>query len=148
MDEDKEQILGVIRQMAKNPKSEYNAVIIGAGHIAIVTGVYLAKAGWKVLILERNKVPGGAVQIAEVTIPGFRHDLFATNLNLFANSPFYAEFKSELHRNGLEFVRSSKAFSSVFPDGDYLGISQDMTSTVQSIREVYVQDAENWQLHT
>ncbi len=131
--------------MANHPKSEYDAVIIGAGHNAIVTGVYLAKAGWKVLILERNKVPGGAVRTAEATVPGFKHDLFATNLNLFANSPFYEEFKYELHRHGLEFVKSSKAFSSVFPDGDYLGISQDMTSTVECIREASGKDAESWQ---
>ena len=112
--------------MANHPESEYDAVIIGAGHNAIVTGVYLARAGWKVLIVERNKAPGGAVRTAEVTLPGFRHDLFATNLNLFANSPFYAEFKDELHKNGLEFVTSSNAFASVFPDGDFLGISRNL----------------------
>jgi phytoene dehydrogenase-like protein len=65
----------------------YDAIIIGAGHNGIVTGIYLAKVGWKVLVLERNDEPGGAVRTAEVTLPGFRHDLFATNLNLFAGSP-------------------------------------------------------------
>ena len=39
---------------------------------------------------------GGAVQTAEVTLPGFRHDLFATNLNLFASSPFFAEYGDRL----------------------------------------------------
>lgn len=131
--------------MVNHPEPEYDAVIIGAGHNAIVTGVYLARAGWKVLIVERNKAPGGAVRTAEVTLPGFRHDLFATNLNLFVNSPFYAEFRDELHKNGLELVRSSKAFSSVFPDGDFLGISQDMDSTLESIGRVSARDAESWQ---
>ena len=131
--------------MANHQESEYDAVIIGAGHNAIVTGVYLARAGWKVLIVERNKAAGGAVRTAEVTLPGFRHDLFATNLNLFANSPFYMEFKDELHKNGLELVRSSKAFGSVFPDGDFLGISQDMAHTLESIRGTSARDAESWQ---
>lgn len=99
----------------------YDAIIIGAGHNGIVTGIYLAKAGRKVLIPERNTVAGGAVRTSEVTLPGFKHDLFASNLNLFANSGFYKELGPELHDHGLEFVKADRAFSSVYPDNDHQG---------------------------
>jgi phytoene dehydrogenase-like protein len=122
----------------------YDAVIIGAGHNGIVTGIYLAKAGWKVLILERNDGPGGAVRTAEATLPGFRHDLFATNLNLFAGSPFYNEFKEDLHKLGLEFVNNTHAFSSAFPDGGWLGVSTDLDATLDGIRRYSANDAGSW----
>jgi phytoene dehydrogenase-like protein len=124
----------------------YDAVIIGAGHNGLVTGIYLARAGWKVLILERNAQAGGAVRTAEVTLPGFKHDLFAANLNLFASSPFYQEFRDELHAHGLAFARSARAFSSAYPDGDYLGVSSDLQATLDGIRRVSPHDAENWKV--
>lgn len=122
----------------------YDAVIIGAGHNGIAAGIYLAKAGWKVLVLERNEEPGGAVRTAEVTLPGFKHDLFATNLNLFAGSPFYNEFSDGLHRHGLEFINNTHAFSSAYPDGGWLGVSTDLDATLEGIRRYSLHDASSW----
>ncbi|HDH02671.1 MAG TPA: FAD-dependent oxidoreductase, partial [Actinobacteria bacterium] len=62
----------------------YEAVVVGAGHNGLAAAIVLAKAGWKTLVVERNAEAGGAVRTGEVTLPGFRHDLFAANLNLFA----------------------------------------------------------------
>ncbi len=124
---------------------KYDAIIIGAGHNGLTAGIILAKAGWKVLIVERNPEPGGAVQTAEVTLAGFRHDLFATNLNLFAASPFFQEFQSELFSHGLEFVTSSKPFCSLFPDGDFLGVSTDLGETLSGLRRVSEHDAQAWE---
>ena len=122
----------------------YDAVIVGAGHNGLVTGIYLAKAGWKVLILERNARPGGAVQTGEITLPGFRHDLCATNLNLFAGSPFYQEFKQPLEDNGLSFVAVSKPFCSLFPDGSHIAISTDLDSSLANIAHISAADAAAW----
>lgn len=122
----------------------YDAVVIGAGHNGLATAIILADAGWKVLVLERNPVAGGAVQTAEVTLPGFRHDLFATNLNLFAGSPFFAEYGEKLIEHGLEFVPSSKPFSSVFPGGKFLGVSTDLDATVKRVEDFSDRDAESW----
>ncbi len=122
----------------------YDAIIVGAGHNGLVTGIYLAKAGWKVLILERNSEAGGAVKTAEITLPGFRHDLFATNLNLFAGSPFYQEFKTDLDSHGLEFAPVQHPFCSVFPDGSYAGVSADLETTVRSISALSADDADAW----
>lgn len=80
----------------------YDAVVIGAGHNGLAVAVMLAKAGWKVGVFERNPEPGGAVRTEEVTLPGFRHDLFAANLNLFAGSPFVQRYGDQLAAHGLE----------------------------------------------
>lgn len=121
-----------------------DAIVVGAGHNGLAAGITLAKAGWSVLVLERQGEPGGAVRTAEVTLPGFKHDLYATNLNLFAGSPFFQEFRDELVSRGLEFAASSKPFCSVFPDGDLLGVSTDLNQTLEGLRRLSTHDAEAW----
>ena len=51
--------------------SSYDAIVIGAGHNGLVTAGYLARAGWKVLVLERRPVVGGAC-VTEAVFPGYR----------------------------------------------------------------------------
>lgn len=122
----------------------YDAVIIGAGHNGLVAGIILAKEGWSVLVVERNDTPGGAVRTEEVTLPGFRHDLFATNLNLFAGSAFFDEHRDELSEHGLEFAPSTKPFASVFPDSRFVGVTTDLEETAASIATVSDADAIAW----
>ena len=124
--------------------SGYDAVVVGAGHNGLATAVMLASAGWSVLVAERNDEPGGAVRTAEVTLPGFRHDLFATNLNLFAGSPFFAEYGDQLVGHGLEFAATDKPFSSVFPGGGFLGVSTDMSATLEAVGGVSADDGQAW----
>ncbi|MDQ6730190.1 MAG: FAD-dependent oxidoreductase, partial [Actinomycetota bacterium] len=95
----------------------YDALVIGAGHNGLVTAAYLARAGWSVLVLEQSERPGGAVQSGELTRPGFVHDLFATNLNLFLGSPVAAELGADLERHGLVYAACDQPFANVFPDG-------------------------------
>ncbi|HEY3166159.1 MAG TPA: FAD-dependent oxidoreductase, partial [Candidatus Binatia bacterium] len=71
----------------------HDAIVIGAGHNGLAAAVHLAAKGWKVAVVERAGEAGGAVKTREVTVPGFRHDLFAMNLSQFAGSPFYAVYK-------------------------------------------------------
>jgi phytoene dehydrogenase-like protein len=122
--------------------SERDAVVIGAGHNGLAAAIMLADAGWSVTVLERNGRPGGAVQTAEVTLPGFRHDLMATNLNLFAGSPFFARYGERLRAHGLELVVSPWPVCSLFPGAGYVGISTDLDATLASIRAVSASDAD------
>ncbi len=98
----------------------HDAIVVGAGHNGLAAAIILAKAGWDVLVVERNAEAGGAVRTAQVTLPGFHHDLYAANLNLFAGSPFFAEFGDQLAANGLEFAPTAKPFSSVFPEDKFI----------------------------
>ena len=118
-----------------------DALIVGAGHNGLACALILAKAGWDVQVVERSAAPGGAIRTEEATLPGFRHDLFAMNLNLFAGSRFFAEHAKEL---GIEFVHSPRPFASVFPEGRSIAITTDAEATLASISAVAADDAERW----
>ena len=123
---------------------QYDAVVIGAGHNGLASAIHLAKAGWKVAVFESASQPGGAVKTVETTLPGFRHDLGAMNLSLFAGSAFFREFEADLLAHGLEFVPAAQTFSSVFPDGRWLGVDLDIERTVELIGRFSSADAKQW----
>jgi phytoene dehydrogenase-like protein len=122
----------------------YDAVVIGAGHNALVTSAYLARAGWSVIVLEQSDHPGGAVCSAEITRPGFVHDLFATNMNLFLGSPVYAELGTELERHGLQFASSPRPFANVFPGGRALRVHHGADETLAELERHDPADAAGW----
>lgn len=122
----------------------YDAVVVGAGHNGLAAAVHLAAKGWKVVVVEGNAEPGGAVKTQEVTLPGFRHDLCAMNLSMFAGSAFFAHYKDELLANGLGFVPATDCFASVFRDGTYLGVSTDLEKTAGAIADLSPRDAVAW----
>ena len=70
--------------------TNYDAIIIGAGHNGLVTACYLARAGWKVLVLERRYIVGGAC-VTEETFPGFKVSTAA-----YVNSLFRKEIIRDL----------------------------------------------------
>src|SRR5215470_11484054 len=83
---------------------DFDAVIIGAGHNGLAAAIHLSSRGWSVGVFEQADAAGGAVRTAEVTLPGFRHDLYAMNLSLFAGSPFVAAHGEALRKHGLAFA--------------------------------------------
>ena len=107
----------------------YDAVVIGAGVNGLAAALHLAAKGWKVAVVERADMPGGAVKTREITRPGFRHDLYAMNLGLFAGSPFFAAHKDRLFAQGLAFVSAEHCFASAFPDGTWLGVEKNPRPT-------------------
>lgn len=121
-----------------------DAIVIGAGHNGLAAAVILAKAGWRVTVLEQAEQPGGAVRTAEVTLPGFRHDLYAANLNLFVGGAFFAEHKDDLSRHGFAFEPARRPFASIFPGARWVGVSTQGNETAESIRTHSPADAEAW----
>ena len=66
--------------------SSHDVVIVGGGHNGLTAAAYLAKAGMKVLVLERNEYFGGGVATLEAVAPGYRHDWHsATHIVIQAN---------------------------------------------------------------
>jgi len=105
-------------------------VIIGAGINGLVAAADLAARGKKVRVFERAPTPGGAVRTEELTLPGFRHDVAAMNLSMFAGSAFMAQHGEEMARHGMGFVPISRPFAQALEPGDYVGVSTDMEETL------------------
>ena len=125
-----------------------DVLIIGSGINGLSAAALLAKKGKKVLVLEQATAFGGAIRTEEVTLPGFKHDLFATNLSLFAGGGVMAELKDDLIAAGLEFVPSDKPYCSLFPDGKMIGITMDRQKNLDTLARVVPNDVEPWKALT
>jgi phytoene dehydrogenase-like protein len=123
--------------------ADYDAIVVGAGHNGLVCALYLARAGWRVLVVERSSEVGGGVRTAEVTLPGFRHDLYATNVSFFAGSPVYRELKPDFDRVGLRLITSPCPYASVHPGGA-LRVYADPGRTEQELAAHNEADAAGW----
>ena len=121
-----------------------DVLVIGSGINGLAAAALLSKSGKSVLLLEQSESFGGAIRTEEVTLPGFRHDLFATNLSLFASGGVMAALRDDLVKNGLEFVPSDKPFCSLFPDGKLLGITTDKVTNRAMIETLAPGDNQAW----
>jgi len=96
----------------------YDAIAIGSGINSLAAAALLAKAGWSVCVLERNDWLGGAIRTAEITEPGFVHEVFASWHPLFTASAAYAELQGDLEARGLEYLNTDLATATLFPGGE------------------------------
>lgn len=122
----------------------WDAIVVGSGINGLAAAVHLGSKGWKVLVLERVAEPGGAVKTAELTLPGFAHDVCAMNLSMFAGSAFYAAHKAKLDAAGLELLSADKSFASVLPGATWLGVESDAQKTMARIAQRCPNDAAAW----
>ena len=84
--------------------ADYDIVIAGGGHNALVCGAVLARVGLRLMVAERNPWAGGGVITREVTLPGFKHDLYgSSHVWIHANETFN-ELKPELEKFGLKYI--------------------------------------------
>ena len=116
----------------------YDAIIIGAGHNGLVTACYLAKARYKVLVLERRYIVGGAC-VTEETFPGFKVSTAA-----YVNSLFRPEIIRDLRLADYGFAsleRNPSSFSP-FQDGRYLMLGPDGDMNRREIAKFSAKDAE------
>ncbi|MBW7454400.1 NAD(P)-binding protein, partial [Paenibacillus sepulcri] len=63
--------------------NKYDVIMIGCGHNALIAAAYLTQAGRSVLMLEKNDRPGGFLRTEELTLPSFKHDVYAAAHPLF-----------------------------------------------------------------
>jgi phytoene dehydrogenase-like protein len=117
---------------------DFEVVIVGGGHNGLVTAAYLAKAGRKVLVLERREMVGGCCVTEEVW-PGF-HVSTASYLVSLMQDKIIRDL--DLPRFGYQVFGKDPAFFSPFPDGRYLFMWQDQQKTLAEIAKFSKRDAE------
>lgn len=108
----------------------YEAVVVGSGHNALITAAYLARAGWSVLVLERNDRPGGLVRSEELTLPGFLHDTYSTAHPLLLAGPAYADLGAELADLGLVYLNTRYPTGVSFATGESAVLSTDADENI------------------
>jgi phytoene dehydrogenase-like protein len=98
--------------------ADHDAVIVGSGVNSLACGALLARAGWDVCVLERNDWLGGAIHTAEITEPGFAHDVLSAWHPLWVGGAAHAELGDELAARGLEYLNTDLPTATAFPDGE------------------------------
>src|ERR1700694_1046595 len=121
--------------------AKYDAIIVGGGHNGLVTACYLARAHWKVLVLERRYIVGGACVTEENTFPGFKVSTAA-----YVNSLFRPEIIRDLHLRdyGFELVERNPSSFSPFSDGRYLMLGPDKDMNLREIAKFSQKDAQQY----
>ena len=116
------------------------ANIIGSGPNGLAAAITLAQRGVAVTVYERNQQIGGACSTAEVTLPGFRHDLGASVYPLGVCSPFFRSLPLEKH--GLRWIEPDAPLAHPFDDGTALTLEHSLDITSAQLEP---RDARNWQ---
>ncbi len=115
-------------------------VILGGGHNGLVAAFYLARAGFRPLVLERRSIVGGAA-ITEEFHPGFRCSTLAHSLG-----PLRAEIIRDMRLDpaGLEIIHPEPQVFAPSPDGPALWLYSDPARTAQEIAQFSAQDAKKY----
>jgi len=120
-----------------NVPGQRDVVIIGGGHNGLVTAFYLAKAGYKPLVLERRAQPGGAA-ITEEFHPGFRCSTLAHSAGPLRRDIVRS---MQLEKHGLNMIRTDVAVTALSPDGRALILYHDTEKAAQEIADFSQKDA-------
>ena len=118
----------------------YDAIIIGGGHNGLTAAAYLARAGKRVLVLERRHVLGGAA-VSEEIYPGFIYTVCSYVVSLLRPEVIR---ELDLARHGLEILPLETTFAPM-EDGNYLAIWADAASTREEIKRHSLRDAEAYE---
>lgn len=123
----------------------YDVIIIGAGHNGLVCAAYLLKAGYKVLLLEKRSVPGGAATTEEALpkeAPGFKFNLCAIDHEFIFLGPIIEELN--LTQYGLEYLFCDPTVFCPHPDGKYFLAHRSLEKTCAEIARYSPRDAEKY----
>ncbi|MDG4825526.1 NAD(P)/FAD-dependent oxidoreductase [Asanoa sp. WMMD1127] len=119
-----------------------DAVVIGAGHNGLVAANLLADAGWEVLVLEATGTAGGAVRTADLTAPGFHHDVYSAFYPLGAASPVLRNL--DLESYGLAWRHAPAVLAHLFPDDRVAVLHRDPERTADSLAAFDPRDRPAW----
>ena len=113
------------------PDEGRDAVVVGAGPNGLAAAVTLARAGRSVLVLEAQDTIGGGTRTAELTLPGFRHDVCSAIHPMVLASPFFRSLP--LSEHGLEFIHPPAPLAHPFDDGSAALLERSVDVTADSL---------------
>jgi len=110
--------------------NDYDAVVIGSGPNGLGAAITLVRAGLSVLVLEANPTIGGGARSAELTLPGFIHDVCSAIHPLAAGSAFFKTLP--LERFGLDWIQPEIPLAHPLDDGTAACLQRDVDLTANS----------------
>ncbi|GAB3782879.1 NAD(P)/FAD-dependent oxidoreductase [Spirosoma horti] len=112
-------------------KPEFDAVVVGSGPNGLSAAITLQRAGLSVVVLEAKDTIGGGLRSAELTQPGFVHDICSAIHPLAVGSPFFRALP--LAEHGLEFISPPIAAAHPFDNGTAAALRRSLVETAQSL---------------
>ncbi len=116
----------------------YDGIIIGAGHHGLVLGSYLARAGLRILLVERRLTYGGGLNTTEATAPGFFHNLHSINHFHISETPWFEDLGLA---ERVTYITPRYEFGQAHADGTALVLGRDLEETVANIARLSQRDA-------
>ena len=109
----------------------YDAVIVGSGPNGLAAGIYLAQNGLSVLVVEAADEIGGGMRSAELTLPGFTHDICSAIHPLTIASPFFQNLP--LAKFGLKFIQPPASVAHPLDDGSAVLLKKSVAETAAQL---------------
>jgi len=108
-------------------RRDFDAIVIGSGPNGLAAAILMQQKGLSVLLIEGKKTIGGGLRSAELTLPGFTHDICSAVHPLAVLSPFFS--KLPLHQFGLEFIYPPIAAAHPFDNGSAAVVKSSILET-------------------
>ena len=115
--------------MTKSTK--YDAVVVGSGPNGLAAAIVLAQKGLSVILLEARETLGGGTRTAELTLPGFLHDICSAIHPVGAASPFFRAL--DLHGYGLNWIYPPASLAHPLDDGTAILLERSIEQTADSL---------------
>lgn len=112
-------------------KRDYDAIVVGSGPNGLAAAITMQREGLSVLVVEAKSSVGGGLRTAELTLPGFKHDICSAIHPMAIGSPFFSSL--QLQQFGLEYIHPEIAAAHPFDDGTSAIIARSVDETAKSL---------------